>query len=195
MNEKQPLMGPSATSQPSTCQTISAWPLDRHQIWQGLTDKSIWIEAVVGVITQIIWTACFSSTSLSLVALYNMAFPFVPMYIATKVILKPLLDRGFGRLFGPCVYLGRAFLVEARDSPPSLCLISDQRTFPSSSQGRHFLHCLRFAPCWKGPASTSRPCLASPPHSQRPGRIFSNLTCHPTRNFSSKEAFLWKLAS
>lgn len=102
MNEKQPLMGPSATSQPSTCQTTSAWPLDRHQIWQGLTGKSIWIEAVVGVITQIIWTACFSSTSLSLVALYNMAFPFVPMYIATKVILKPLLDRGFGRLFGPC---------------------------------------------------------------------------------------------
>jgi hypothetical protein len=93
MNKKQP--GVAAR------QTTSAWPLDRHRIWQGLTDKPIWIEAVMGVIIQIIWTACFSSTGLSFAALYNMTFPFVPGYIATKVILKPLLDSFFGRLFGP----------------------------------------------------------------------------------------------
>jgi hypothetical protein len=101
MNEKQPLMESSATSRPSARQTTSAWPLDRHQIWQGLTDKLIWIEAVIGVTTQIICTAWFSSTSLSFAALYNMIFTFVPLYIATKVILKPLLDGFFGRLFGP----------------------------------------------------------------------------------------------
>ncbi|KAK4442038.1 hypothetical protein QBC34DRAFT_431948 [Podospora aff. communis PSN243] len=65
-------------------QTTSAWPLDRHRIWQGLTDKAIWIEAVMGVIIGTIWTACFSSTGLSFTALYNMTFPFVPGYIATK---------------------------------------------------------------------------------------------------------------
>jgi len=93
MNKKQP--GVAAR------QTTSAWPLDRHRIWQGLTDKPIWIEAVMGVIIQIIWTACFSSTGLSFAVLYNMTFPFVPGYIATKVILKPLLDSFLGRLFGP----------------------------------------------------------------------------------------------
>jgi hypothetical protein len=100
MNEKQPLMEPSATSRPGARQTISAWPLDCHRIWQELTGKQLWIDAIMAVIVQIILTACFLRVSPSFVALYHMVFPFVPVFIATKLIFKPLLDSLFGSFFG-----------------------------------------------------------------------------------------------
>lgn len=99
MNEKQPLLG---ASRPSARQTTSAWPLDRHQIWQGLTNKAIWIEAVTNTITMIIVNACLSPTSMSFADLCSMAFIFVSGYIVGKVIMIPLLDSFFKCLFGLC---------------------------------------------------------------------------------------------
>lgn len=107
-------MGPSATSRPSARQTASAWPLDCHRVWRELTDKQLWIDALVALIIQIILIACFFPVSPSFAALYHMVFPSVPVFIASKLIFKPLLDSLFGSFFGP-----RFFGLHARqrDSP------------------------------------------------------------------------------
>lgn len=103
MNENQPSMGPYATSQPSARPPTSTWPLVRHQIWQGLTDKSIWMAAVIINIAMMILTACLSPTSFSFFGLVNgITLIVVPTYIATNVILIPILKHLLGSFFGPC---------------------------------------------------------------------------------------------
>jgi len=110
MNEKQPLLGPSAVSQHGgggACQGTWAWPLDRRRIWQELTSKQLWIDTLMGLIVQIILTAIFLPHTLSqpLVALYRMVVFSVPVLVGAKLVVNPLLDS----LFGACFMYGRRF--------------------------------------------------------------------------------------
>lgn len=115
MNENQPSMGPYATSQPSARPPTSTWPLVRHPIWQGLTDKSIWMAAVIINIAMMIITACLSPTSFSVFGLVNgITLIVVPTYIATNVILIPILKHLLGSFFWAVFFSSK----RARARPP-----------------------------------------------------------------------------